>query len=503
MTSSRGIVYLVGAGPGAPDLITLRGSAALRRADVVVYDRLVDARLLDLAPAQAERIDAGKAPGAHTLTQDDINACLVARAQSGKTVVRLKGGDPFVFGRGSEELAACRAAGVACIVVPGVTSAVAGPGAAGIPVTNRGVARSVGIITAEGGADQEAVAHDYAALARLDTLVVLMGRSALAAWTRRLIEAGKDRNTPVACIASATTSRQRAVVGSLGDIAAVAEKADITAPMVTVVGEVARGADLETVHHLLPLAGRRVVLTAATDTSRRFADVLIERGALVTTCPLIRIVYPPASPQLRAAVQRLTRYAWVVFTSRHGVQAFFSALRAAHLDARALARCRVAAVGDATAHALRHWGVWPELVPAVHTAEGLADALSGWVNQERVLYPRSSLARDTLVRLLRDAGAEVDDIVAYRTEATAIDSRMGAILAEPRATVLLASPSAARVLARSHQSTDATTIAAIGPVTADAARQAGLRVDVVAPSPLPRHVADALEDYWARAEVTL
>lgn len=502
MNAGRGIVYLVGAGPGAPDLITVRGRELLRRADVVVFDRLVDPRLIDQAGPRARRIDAGKAPGRVALTQEEINARLIAEARAGNLVVRLKGGDAFIFGRGGEELTACRAAGVACIVVPGVTSAAAAPASVGIPLTQRGVARSFAVITAEGGAELAPPAHDFAALTHIDTLVVLMGRASMAEWTQALIAAGKPADTPAACIASATTARQQTVTAPLAKLAEAVEQAGLAAPVVTVIGEVVRGVQGDAVRSILPLAGRRVVLTGAHDTNRRFMEILNQRGAIAQSFPLIRIVYPPASDELRSAVQRLTQYAWVVFTSRHAVRAFFSAVRAAHLDARALARCRVAAVGDGTARTLRRWGVWPDLVPRVHTADGLADALSRWVEHERVLYPRSNLARDTLAtRLIRD-GAIVDDLVAYRTEENADGAGLARVLRGEDASIVLASPSAARALARSRAGEHVSAIAAIGPVTADAARAVGLRVACVAPTPTPEGVASALEEYWVRAEVS-
>lgn len=243
MMPGLGTVYLIGAGPGDPDLITVRGLRWLQRADVVLYDRLAGEALLAEARPDAELIDVGKAPGRHRYAQEWINALLIDRAKGGRLVVRLKGGDPFVFGRGFEELTACRDAGVPCIVVPGITSAIAAPSAAGIPVTVRGSARSVAIVTGHVADDMPAADLDFAALAAMDTVVVLMGRRNLNTLSASLIAAGRDRNTPAACIERATTPDQRVVRATLGTIADAADRAGLASPLVTVIGDVAAHAD--------------------------------------------------------------------------------------------------------------------------------------------------------------------------------------------------------------------------------------------------------------------
>lgn len=244
MTQTSALVSLVGAGPGDPGLITVAGQARIAAADVVVYDRLVSPELLRAAASGAELLYVGKESGAHSVPQDQIGELLVERARAGKRVVRLKGGDPFVFGRGYEELTACREAGVHCVVVPGITSALAGPTAAGIPITCRELVRTLCIITAVSATDSEARPMDYSALASVDTLVILMGRAKLAEIARELIEAGRNASTPVACVEWATTPRQRVVVGTLDTIAEAADREGLTAPVVTVVGEVAAKAEV-------------------------------------------------------------------------------------------------------------------------------------------------------------------------------------------------------------------------------------------------------------------
>jgi uroporphyrinogen III methyltransferase/synthase len=504
MSRDRGIVYLVGAGPGDPGLITVRGRSLIRQADVIVHDRLIDPRLLDFARPGVERIDAGKAPSQHTLAQDEINAVLIDRAGLGKTVVRLKGGDPFVFGRGGEELAACRAAGVPCIIVPGVTSAIAAPASVGIPLTMRGVARSFAVVTAEGGADSTALAHDFTALAQIDTLVVLMGRASLADWSRQLIAAGKSPGTPVACIAAATTPRQRAVSSVLADVAQVADREELVAPLVTVVGEVAHTANMDTLRKLLPLAGRRIALTAAADTNRRLAASLAARGALSLSLPLIRIHYTQADAPLCDALARLRRYDWVIFTSRHAVMGFFQALRERGRDARQLASCQIAVIGSGSAHALRRWSMRADLVAREHTTDGLAEALShaGLIPKKRVLYPRSNLSRALLAERFRAVGVRVDDPIAYHTLESGPDENVDQTLRENCDAVVLCSPSAVRAFVRRCRGTQPEIVAAIGPVTAEAATKAGLHVGAVAQTPSPEGVARALEVHFTSAGAT-
>jgi len=503
MTKKLGIVYLVGAGPGDPGLITVRGRALLRRADVIVYDRLVDQRLLKLGHRTAEQVDAGKAPGAHRLTQEEINALLIARARAGKVVVRLKGGDPFVFGRGGEELAACRSAGVPCIVVPGVTSAVAGPASLGIPLTQRGVAGSFAVITAESRDGEDGARHDFAALSCIDSLVILMGRSSIADWTHQLLRAGKPADTPVACIASATTPAQTNVIAPLSQIADVAARAGLKSPMVAVVGDVVRMAATDELRAVLPLAGRRIVLTAAEDTNRRLAAELAARAALPVSLPLVRIMRAPLDRSWRTALAKLSTYEWIVFTSRHAVLGFCQALHAEGGDARQLAGSRVAAIGPATARALRRRGILPDLVPNIATAAGLADALIGTelVAGTRILHPRSDLASGVLRERLTAAGAHVDDPIAYRTVLMPPDADTDLALTEPCDAIVLCSPSAANNLARRAARVRAEIVATIGSVTAQAARAAGIPVQVVADSPSAAGVVMALEEHWAVAEV--
>ncbi|WP_027481795.1 uroporphyrinogen-III C-methyltransferase, partial [Deinococcus pimensis] len=344
-TPSRAFVSLVGAGPGDPGLLTLRGREALEAAEVVLFDYLAAPELLRFCP-RAETIFVGKKGYSEYISQEDINRLLVEKALEGggRRVVRLKGGDVFVFGRGGEEALACREAGVAFEVVPGVTSAVAAPAYAGIPVTHRGAAASFGVIT---GREQEGDA-DYGNLAGVDTLVLLMGVRNLGTVAERLVRAGRSPETPAATIQWGTTSRQRVATGTLATIAAEVERAGLEAPAVTVVGEVAALRENLRWFDTSPLLGRRVVVTRTQEGASRLADLLRARGAVVLERPLIRYGETSDTPTLYRTLSQLRSYAWVLFTSQQAVRSFFRHLDEMGQDARAFGDARVAAVGPAT-----------------------------------------------------------------------------------------------------------------------------------------------------------
>ena len=399
-------VYLVGAGPGDPGLLTRRGEELLRRADVVVYDRLASRALLDLAPPGAELVDAGKAPGGAALTQEQINEVLVGRGRAGLAVVRLKGGDPFVFGRGGEEAEACRDAGVAFEVVPGVTSAIAAPAYSGIPVTHRGVATSLTIVTGHEDPTKSGSDTDWEALARAGgTIVVLMGAGNATEIARRLMAGGLDATTPVAAVRWGTRPEQRTVRGTLGAIGELR----VEAPSAIVVGGVA-ALDLGWFEQR-PLFGRRVVVTRAREQASTLRARLAELGAEVIEIPSIAV--EPLDFDLPA----LDQYAWCIFTSVNGVEAFFDrGLTRAGLDARALASARVAAIGPGTCEALARHGIRADLVPERFVAESLVAAFPDPATPgERVLVARAESARDVIPTGLTAGGYVVDVLAVYRT----------------------------------------------------------------------------------------
>ncbi|HKQ47186.1 MAG TPA: uroporphyrinogen-III C-methyltransferase [Phycisphaerae bacterium] len=507
MSTQIGTVYLVGAGPGDPGLITVRGRARLREADSIVFDRLVSRALLRQARPDACLIDVGKTPDRPGITQQQINEILVAEARAGRRVVRLKGGDPFVFGRGFEELAACRAAGIRCVVVSGVTSAIAAPAAAGIPVTHRSSSRSVAIVTARTAEDSRSPLN-YAALAAMDTLVVLMGRAALAEFTKSLIGAGRSPATSAACIERGTTRRQRVVRASLAEIADTADLAGLQAPIVTVIGEVAAldntdlGEFAAASTDAGPLAGLRIVVTRADTSSSDLVSQLREEGATVFAAPLIKIAFPLRQEALITALRRESKYDWIVLTSLHAARALRRALTEAGLDARALAGSRIAAVGPATARALRRVGLIPDLVPADYTAAALAEAIGTTARGQRILLPRSDIALPELPRRLRAAGAHVDEIVAYHTKPAAPSAEALAALRAGVDAVVFCSPSAIRQFVELHLDAGPAAIFCIGSTTADAAHAAGLNVAQVARSHTSAGLVAALIDHFSAVGAT-
>jgi uroporphyrinogen III methyltransferase/synthase len=447
-------VYLVGAGPGDPGLLTLRGHELLTKADIVFYDRLSESSLLDLAPPTAERISVGKTPRGPSTPQDEINRLLVEHGRAGKTVVRLKGGDSFLFSRGGEEAAALAAAGVPFEVVPGVSSAIAAPAYAGIPVTHRGMSTSVTFVT--GHEDPWAATDtDWEAVARVGgTIVVLMGVATRAAIADRLIGGGLPRDTPVAAVTWGTRPTQRSVRTTLGELGATA----VASPAVLVIGAVA-GLDLRWFEDR-PLFGTRVQVTGGD-----IGDALRAAGADVLATPAIEIVdvdFEPGDP---------SAYDWVLFTSANAVDRFMRSLR----DTRALGSARVAAIGSGTAAALRSWRVEPDLVPPEAVAESLLAALP--TEPARALLPRAAAARDVLPDGLRDRGWTVDVLDVYRTETRPIEDAGADVI-----TFLSSSAVEAFIGPTSA------VVACIGPVTAASAREHGLTVTIEA----DLHSADGL-----------
>jgi len=474
-------VYLVGAGPGDPGLLTRRGAEVLGRADVVVYDRLVPPALLALAPDGALCIDAGKRPG-EAGRQEEIHALLIEHgaARPAGTVVRLKGGDPFVFGRGSEEIEALRAAGIDYEVVPGVSSAFGVPAAAGVPVTHRGLSSSVTVVTGHVGDRSAPTAVAWEALARAGgTLVILMGMENRAEIARLLIEGGRSPQTPVLVVEWGTTPRQRSVRVALDRLGAV----DLEAPATIVVGAVA-GLDLG--GRPRPLAGLSVVVTRPRAQSGDLVAGLADAGAEVIVLPVVAVTEPVDPPALEAAAGRAGEYDWIVFTSANAVERFLDLVP----DGRALAGARLAAVGPATAAALGARHLVADLVPDDASAEGLVAALAvsavpagSGPPRGRVLFPRAAGAGDVLAPGLRALGFVVDEVDAYRTVPARASHGAGPDALERAAgadVITFTSPSTVDAYLSLSGGRVPPVVACIGPVTAEAARRAGLGVDVVA-----------------------
>ena len=411
-------VYLIGAGSGDPGLFTLKGRDCLAAADVVIYDALANDALLAYARKDAELIYVGKVAGNHALPQDGINQLLVDKAREGKVVARLKGGDPYIFGRGGEEAEALLEAGIPFEEVPGISSTIAAPAYAGIPLTHRNFASSVTIITGHENPDKPGSVHNWQALAQsASTLVFVMGMKNLPDIARNLLAAGMDPATPAALVYRGTTPRQRSLVSTLAALPQAAVDQGFSNPSVIVVGKVCSLHDQLGWFEQRPLFGRSVVVTRAREQASGLAQELVQLGADVIQCPTIEISPLPDYAELDAAIDRLSEYAWLIFTSVNGVRWFWKRLEAAGKDSRALGLCRVAAIGPATAEALEARGIRPDFIPECYVAEGVVEGLlaRGKVDGVRMLLPRAAKAREVLPDELRKAGARVDVISAYET----------------------------------------------------------------------------------------
>lgn len=482
-------MYLVGAGPGDPGLLTVRAAELLARADVVVYDRLSASALLDLAPAAAERISVGKAPGRADMSQADINAVLVERGKSGQLVVRLKGGDPFVFARGGEEAAALLDAGVAFEVVPGVTSAIAVPAYAGIPVTLRHSSTSVTLVTGhEDPAVGEGGTVDWEAVARVGgTIVVLMGVARIAAIAERLIAGGRSPQTPVASITWGTRPDQHTVRATLATIGSC----DLRSPATIVIGEVA-GQNLAWFERR-PLFGRRIVVTRARAQASALSAQLSALGATVVELPTIEIHDPAdGGAALRAALVDVRTYDWLIVTSTNGAARVLANLR----DARDLGGVRVAAIGSGTAEALARGNIVADLVPARYVAESMLDEFpspSGG-DKGRVLLARAAVAREVLPDGLRALGWEVDVVAAYETRAASPPAAALEAAAAADIITFTSSSTVEQYLAIAGADRVPPTVACIGPVTAATARAHGLTVAIEAAVHSVDGLVDAIVD---------
>jgi uroporphyrinogen III methyltransferase/synthase len=478
-------VYLVGAGPGDPGLMTLRAAELVARADVILYDRLIPEGALAGARADAELVYVGKEGGGPQMPQEEITRLLVEHGKAGRSVVRLKGGDPFVFGRGGEEALACAEAGIPFEVVPGVTAGVAAPAYAGVPVTHRELASGVAFVTGHEDPEKPETALDWPALAAFPgTLVFYMGVRALPRIAERLRAGGRDADEPVAVIERGTLPGQRTLLATLGDVAERAAAEEIRAPAVTLVGPVARlGASLDWLG-ARPLHGRTVAVTRARPQASALAARLRELGAAVVEAPAIRV------EPVDAELPDLAGYDLVCVTSPNGAHELFARLEAAGLDARALAGGTVAAIGPGTARALGEHGIRPDVVPVRSVAEGLVEALAG-VEVRRALVARGREGRDVLPDALRSRRAEVDLLVLYETVAEPLDAATARAAASADY-VTFTSASTVRHFLAAAGTLSGPRIASIGPATSTALREAGLEPDLEANPHTPDGLVAAL-----------
>ncbi|HEX6100780.1 MAG TPA: uroporphyrinogen-III C-methyltransferase [Thermoanaerobaculia bacterium] len=488
---SAGKVYLVGAGPGDWRLLTLRAAELIERADLIALDALVSQDIVARIPKSAEVVYVGKRASAHALPQDQINALLVAEAKKGKMVVRLKGGDPFIFGRGGEEAEELLAAGVPVEIVPGISSSIAGPAYAGIPVTHRSYATSVTLVTAH-EADAGSTGIKWPALAQLDgTIVFMMGFANLPSICHKLMEHGMSGDRGCAVISKATRLDQRTVTGTLRNIEARVAEAKLETPALIVVG------DVVTLHEALnwfenkPLFGRRVVVTRAREQASELKRLLEESGAQVLQFPTIEIAPPASWDSLDRAIE--SKYDWLVFTSTNGVAAFFQRLFALGRDVRALAGTKIAAVGQATAEDLRARGLNPDVVPERFISTELLPLLARDQTGVRTAVIRAEEGRDELIAELRKRGGEVDLAVAYRTIAADQDlDELRALIDADQVDVVTFTSASTVDNFFAKATPGRARIASIGPATSDAIQRHGRTPDVVAKNATIQALHDAV-----------
>ena len=486
-----GKVFLVGAGPGDYRLLTLKACDCLKRADTVVYDRLADKRILQYAPQNAEFIYVGKASSQHTMTQDKICQLLVDLGKAGKTVVRLKGGDPFVFGRGGEEALLLQKNNIPFEIVPGVTSAISVPAYAGIPVTHRGVAASFSVITGHEDPTKDSSDINWEKLATAtDTLVFLMGVANLPKITAKLIENGRPATTPVAIIRWGTKLQQQVWTSTLVEAAAMAQREGIKPPCIFLVGDVVNlRADLAWFDNIAmkPLFGKKVLVTRSRSQASKLTAALEELGAECIEAPAIKIVPPVDNYEaLDKAIVQLDKYNWLIFTSTNGVEYFWQRLVAGGKDARALYKARICAIGTATAQALASHGITADVVPERYQAEGIIEALDNeLIAGTKILIPRAAEARALLPEALTKAGAQVDVVVAYETvmgDAEAVEIRNSLAKGEIDVVTFTSSSTVKNLLKliKDPELLKEVQLAAIGPITAETMQKNGLTADIVA-----------------------
>jgi uroporphyrinogen III methyltransferase / synthase len=486
-SKSPGICYLVGAGPGDPGLLTIKGKECIEAADVLVYDYLANTEFLHYAKPNAERIYVGKKAKDHALSQDEINALIVKLTREGKTVTRLKGGDPVLFGRGAEEAAELAAAGVKFEIVPGITSAIAGPAYAGIPVTHRDHASQLTIFTGHEDPTKPETSLDYAKLAQADgTKVFLMGVERINEITSEFLKHGADPATPVALVRWATRGQQQTLIGTLADIAAKVKEANFKAPAVAVVGHVVSERANINWFENRPLFGKRVVVTR----TRKQAGVLTKRlrdlGADVIELPTIRIEEPQNPMLFGELVQDCHTYDWIVFTSPNGVEAFFTMFYKLYSDARSIGGAKIACIGPGTAEKVKEYHLAVDLMPEKNfVAEGLVKAFKDHENLENltVLWVKAEESREVISNELTGMGAIVDEAIAYRTVPEK-DENLEAIarfVNEGADWITFTSSSTVEhFLDLNLKLPEGLKIASIGPVTSDTLRKRGLKIDVEA-----------------------
>ena len=510
MTHSIGKVYLIGAGPGDPGLITVKGLECVKKADVIIYDYLANERLLDQRRPDAELIYVGKQGSKHTLPQDEINSLIVTRANEGKIVARLKGGDPFIFGRGGEEAEELADQGIPFEVVPGVTAATAVPTYAGIPLTHREHTASVAFVTGhEDPTKEESKVHWDRIATGIGTLIFFMGMKNLPQIVENLISNGRDPETPTALIQWGTRTDQRVVTGTLRDIVAKTKEAKLGPPAIIVVGEVVRLRKKLNWYESKPLFGKRIIVTRSRDQASIFAEMLIDRGATTIEFPTIDVVPPSSWEELDRAIHAVESYDWIIFTSANAVKFFMERLRGLGKDLRLLKGVSICTVGPKTAESLEQHGLRADMIPSEFKAEGVLAALGGVnVKGKKFLIPRAKVAREIIPDKLREQGADVTVAVAYENVRPEADTdRIKKMFLEKKITAVTFTSSSTvhnfiEILGQKEYKTllAGVTVACIGPVTAKTAEEFGMKTDVMPKEyTIPSFVEAIVEHYKGKS----
>lgn len=506
MTTTKGKVYLVGAGPGDPGLITVKGLECIKSADVVIYDYLAHPSLLRHASSEADIIYVGKKGGDHTLPQDEINALIVRKAEKGLVVARLKGGDPFIFGRGGEEAEILKKSNIPFEIVPGITSAIAAPAYAGIPLTHRKLTSTVAFVTGHEDPAKEKSSINWSSLADgIGTIVFLMGIKNLPHITGQLIRHGMSPDTPAALVRWGTTPRQETLTGTLEDIAEKAKSAGMKPPAVFIVGRVVQLRELLQWFENRPLMGKRIIVTRAREQASEFVDMLSSLGAECMEYPTIKIVPSEDTGELDQAVQNLSDYDWLVFTSVNGVSCFFERVFKGGRDVRVLGHVKTASIGPATARRLLDFGVQSDIIPETYRAESVVEAFKDInVKGKKILLPRAKEARPILPVELKKMGAEVHEIAAYSTEQVSdhIEELVSRLENNEVDLITFTSSSTVRnfknLLPENRMASllKNVTIAGIGPVTSETAEKLGFTVHITAEIFTLQGLCDAILKYW-------
>lgn len=490
------MVYLVGAGPGYAGLLTIKAREILEIAEVVIYDRLADEKILSYVPETAEKIYVGKSAGRHTLKQDEINKLLVKYAN--KIVVRLKGGDPFVFGRGGEEAIFLRENNCAFEIISGVTSAIAVPAYAGIPVTHRGVATSFAVVTGHEDPNKSESSINWEKISTaVDTLIFLMGVENLPKITAKLIEYGRAKDTPAAVIRNGTKFSQQVLVSTLENISADVEKNNIKPPAILVIGEVVNLREKLQWFDTKILFGKKILVTRTRAQASKLTRKLENLGAEVIEFPTIKIAPPSDNfKSLDAAISNIKNFEWLIFTSANGVEKFFERLKNCKLDARALSASKIAVIGSGTAEKLFGYNLIPDLIPAEFRAESLVDALKNSVRGKSILIARAEVARDILPNELKNFGANVTVAAAYKT-VSAVENLSAINFSEiDMATFTSSSTVENFVAAAGVDALKNFKTAAIGTVTAETLKKFGVTADVIAKEFTVTGLVDAIKNFY-------